>query len=83
MGRGVVTAPARRPKAPATRYSPDMDREANMFAAFLLMPNPAFRKAMDGIDLNDDQAVDRVAKQFRVTIPQLIYRLHLEDTPNA
>jgi Zn-dependent peptidase ImmA (M78 family) len=49
----------------------DAERKAaaNAFAMELLMPRAAFIMATNGLDLNDDAAVARVAKAFKVTVP--------------
>lgn len=51
--------------------------EANNFAAELLMPEPLLDDALDGrnVDLEDDEAVEALAKKFRVSITALQYRL--------
>lgn len=62
----------------------DMERvyqeEANAFALFLLMPNPHFVNEMRGIrDLLDEEALEKVAKKFRVSVPILLARDALES----
>jgi Zn-dependent peptidase ImmA (M78 family) len=57
----------------------DMDSEANVFAAYLLMPEAQFSAAIaGGINLDDDKWVERLAKKFRVPIGAVIFRLMLE-----
>jgi Zn-dependent peptidase ImmA (M78 family) len=56
------------------------EREANLFAAELLMPRDFVQTAMDGIDSltlldQKESALDRLAKQFRVSITAMTYRL--------
>jgi Zn-dependent peptidase ImmA (M78 family) len=56
----------------------DLDEEANVFAAYLLMPDPMFRQAMKNVDLTDDEALGKVARRFRVSIGAVVYRAMLE-----
>jgi Zn-dependent peptidase ImmA (M78 family) len=48
--------------------------EANVFAAYLLMPDPWFKAAMRGVDLTDDAALGAVAKIFKVGLGMVVYR---------
>ncbi len=57
-----------------------MDDEANIFALYLLMPEKAFSEVLaDGINLDDDRWLERVARKFRVPIAAVIARLRLEN----
>ena len=51
--------------------------EANAFASELLMPEPLMLAALDGrsIDLEDDDAIDVLARRFRVSSSAMRYRL--------
>lgn len=56
----------------------EMDQEANAFACALLMPRDwllADIEAMGGIDCDDNAAVSRLAKKYRVTSAQMILRI--------
>lgn len=54
-----------------------MDEEANIFAVYLLMPEGIFEKAIEGVDLFDDQELARVARKFRVPMGAVVYRATL------
>jgi Zn-dependent peptidase ImmA (M78 family) len=63
-----------------------MNREANVFAVYLLMPAALFDPGVrDGLDLADDDWVDRMARKFRVPKAAVIFRLmlaaKLDDLP--
>lgn len=51
--------------------------EANVFAAELLMPKPILDAVVGGklIDLEDDDAIDLLARRFRVSSAAMRYRL--------
>ncbi len=51
--------------------------QANQFAADLLMPKSLLRRALgkDGIDLEEEDSVSRLAKRFGVSRQALTYRL--------
>lgn len=51
--------------------------EANAFASELLMPEPLMLAALDGrtVDLEDDDAIDVLARRFRVSSSAMRYRL--------
>jgi Zn-dependent peptidase ImmA (M78 family) len=51
--------------------------EANAFASELLMPEPLMLAALDGrtVDLEDDNAIDVLARRFRVSSSAMRYRL--------
>jgi Zn-dependent peptidase ImmA (M78 family) len=55
----------------------DQEREANAFAAELMMPESAIRSLMvtDPIDVFDDAAVKQLANRFGVSTQALIIRL--------
>ena len=56
----------------------DQDIEANAFAMELLMPEDFIRRDLEksgGIDLEDDAAIARMAKRYRVTPAAMIVRL--------
>lgn len=55
----------------------DLEVEANAFAAELLMPRDLLIAALDGegIDLDDDTAVETLARKFRVSASAMRYRL--------
>ncbi len=56
-----------------------MDRESNIFAAYLLMPEHLLQPFIQhGINLDDDRFVERIAKQFRVPVSTAVFRLMLE-----
>lgn len=51
--------------------------EANAFASELLMPEPLMLAALDGrlVDLEDDHAIDVLARRFRVSSSAMRFRL--------
>jgi len=51
--------------------------EANIFASELLMPHEFLLEACgtDGLDLDDETSVERLAKKFRVSVSAMKYRL--------
>lgn len=51
--------------------------QANMFAAALLMPKALLEKEIKGrgLDLGDDDVLDTLAKEFRVSTQAMAYRL--------
>jgi Zn-dependent peptidase ImmA (M78 family) len=55
----------------------DQEIEANNFAAELLMPEPLLAAALDGhnLDLEDDEAVEALAKKFKVSTTALQFRV--------
>lgn len=55
----------------------DVEIQANAFAAELLMPRDLLRGALDGggIDMDDDNAVEALARKFRVSASAMRYRL--------
>ena len=54
------------------------DREASVFAVYLLMPESLFTPIMEtGLDLLDDDAVGKVARKFRVPVGAVHFRAHL------
>ena len=55
-----------------------MDQEANQFAMALLMPAELVKKELErmgGIDIEDDKAVAKIAKRFRVSNTVMAIRL--------
>jgi Zn-dependent peptidase ImmA (M78 family) len=53
------------------------ERTANAFASELLMPKRLIERAIDPrLDLEDDDAVARLARKFRVSITAMHYRLN-------
>lgn len=55
----------------------DMDDEANIFAAYLLMPAALFLPAIQGVDMLDDEQVAKVARKFRVPAGAVHFRAGL------
>lgn len=57
--------------------TPSQEREANAFAAELLMPETAVKKAIDEdpVDVFDDVAIRRLADRFDVSSQALLIRL--------
>lgn len=56
----------------------EMDAEANAFALALLMPEPLLRAdiaKMSGVDLCDDNVVERLAKRYQVPVAAMALRL--------
>lgn len=53
------------------------DEEANIFAAYLLMPEPFFSEAMRNVDFTDDSAMAAVAAKFQVPVGTLVFRASL------
>ncbi|MEA2578351.1 MAG: hypothetical protein QOD78_1939, partial [Chloroflexota bacterium] len=53
------------------------ERDANAFAAELLMPEQEILDAVrqDGLDITDDAAMKRAAKRFGVSVQALGFRL--------
>ena len=53
------------------------EREANLFAVFLLMPEDLLREALEKypLDLSDDTNFKKIAQRFQVTHTALAYRL--------
>ncbi|MDF0543312.1 ImmA/IrrE family metallo-endopeptidase [Sphingobium sp. H39-3-25] len=54
-----------------------MHEEANVFAAYLLMPEALFAPAVAGIDLFDEERVVKIARKFRVPVAAIHYRFWL------
>jgi len=57
---------------------PQMEREANLFAMELLMPESLLRadiKKMGGIDLHDSNGIRNLAKQYKVDAGVMAARL--------
>jgi Zn-dependent peptidase ImmA (M78 family) len=54
-----------------------LEREANSFAAALLMPVPAIRSAVSQFDadVSDDEAVEALAERFQVSRQAMAFRL--------
>jgi len=55
-----------------------MEEEANAFALELLMPSALLRAdiaKMGGVDLTDDNAVERLAKRYRVPVAAMVMQL--------
>lgn len=55
-----------------------MDEEANEFAMELLMPEVWLRrdiKALGGIDIEDEPAVNKLAKRYRVSPNVMVLRI--------
>jgi Zn-dependent peptidase ImmA (M78 family) len=61
----------------ASEGTDDREIEANNFAAELLMPEPLLKAALEGrnLDLEDDEAVQALAKRFNVSATALQYRI--------
>ena len=61
----------------ASEGTDDREIEANNFAAELLMPEPLLMVALEGrnLDLEDDEAVQALAKRFNVSATALQYRI--------
>lgn len=61
----------------ASAGTDDQEIEANNFAAELLMPEPLLATALDGrnLDFEDDDAVQALAKKFKVSAIALQYRM--------
>ncbi len=56
------------------------DLEANVFAAYLLIPAPMLKKELEklgGIDLTDDTKFDKLCKKFGVTHSCMAFRFTL------
>lgn len=55
----------------------DQEIEANNFAAELLMPEPLLAAALDGhnLDFEDEEAVQALAKKFKVSTMALQFRV--------
>lgn len=54
--------------------------QANAFAAELLMPHELIKEFVgDGLDLDDDDRLDAMARKFRVSTSALRYRLGARD----
>jgi len=56
----------------------EMDAEVNAFALALLMPEPLLRAdiaKMGGVDLCDDNAVEKLAKRYQVPVAAMALRL--------
>lgn len=56
------------------------DHEANIFAAFLLIPEFMLRRELEklgGIDLTDDTKFNKLCKKFGVTHSLMAFRLTL------
>ena len=54
-----------------------MEVEANTFASELLMPHKLLLDACgeEGLDLDDEAKVEKLAKKFRVSVSAMKYRL--------
>lgn len=54
-----------------------LEVQANAFASALLMPEKLLEEACDrdGLDLDDEASVERLAKKFRVSVSAMNYRL--------
>ena len=55
-----------------------IEDEANAFAMALLMPEKFVREAIakaGGVDLSDDKAIEKLAREFRVSSAVMAYRL--------
>lgn len=61
----------------ASQGTDDREIEANNFAAELLIPEPLLAAALDErtLDLEDDEAVQALAKRFNVSPSALVYRI--------
>lgn len=58
----------------------DFEIQANIFASELLMPRDFMMSAVNGLDLDDDDVRQRLAKKFKVSLAALEFRLAaLED----
>lgn len=58
------------------------DLEANIFAAYLLIPANLLKKELDkmgGIDLTDDTKFDKLCKKFGVTHSCMAFRFSLTN----
>ena len=49
--------------------------EANAFAAELLMPEDFVQQSMSDLDNWDDEAVSKLAKEYKVSVEAFVYRL--------
>lgn len=66
-----------RPSDRASRES--MDEEANVFAAYLLMPDHLFQPFIRrGLSLDDDRSLELAARKFRVPVGAVAYRIMLD-----
>ena len=57
------------------------DHEANVFAAYLLIPGFLLKKELEklgGIDLTDDKKLNKLCKKFGVTHSLMAFRLSLQ-----
>lgn len=56
----------------------DNEKEANLFAAELLMPAKFLEKDLRGksVDLMDEDALDELAKKYKVSVQALTFRLN-------
>ena len=62
----------------------EAEREANLFAMYLLMPEELVKqevKKMGKIDLCDDQAIAKLAKIFQVPVTLMAIRIGQIYTP--
>lgn len=57
--------------------NPQMEHEANLFAMELLMPFDFVVKDMKGLDLTDDQEIERLANRYRV--PRGVMAMRIAD----
>lgn len=59
----------------------DNEKEANLFAAELLMPAKFLERDLRGMqmDLMDDQALAEIARKYKVSVQALTFRLHNLD----
>lgn len=61
----------------SSRGEDPLEISANAFASELLMPRRLMSAAMGaGVDLEDDEAVAKLARRFRVSVAAMYYRLH-------
>lgn len=57
---------------------PTMEKEANVFAACLLIPEKLIKEDLSkGVDLGDDKAMKDLCKKYGVTLTTMALRLSL------
>jgi Zn-dependent peptidase ImmA (M78 family) len=61
--------------------NPQMEHEANIFAMELLMPFDFVVKDIQGLDLTDDQEIDKMANRYRV--PRGVIAMRIADVRAA
>lgn len=60
------------------KKTPELEREANVFATLLLIPEQCIKEDLRiGVDLGDDKAMKKLCDKYQVTSSTMTLRLSL------